>query len=62
MLYIWKKFYTVLYTAFWLQRCRATYEIEQENAYSKGGLFENKIVISKNPFYFRRMLLFARTW
>ena len=42
---IWKKLYTVLYSAFWLQRCWATYKIEQETAYFKGGLFENKIVV-----------------
>ena len=42
---IWKKFYTVLYSAFWLQRCWATYRVEQGIAYFKGGLFENKIVI-----------------
>ena len=42
---IWKKFYTVLYSVFWLQRCWATYKFEQESAYFKGGLFENKIVI-----------------
>ena len=51
----------LLYSAFWLQRRWATYKIKQETAYFKGGLFENKIVISKSPFYFKRMLLFKRT-
>ena len=45
LLYIWKKFHTVLYSAFWLQRCWATLKIEQETAYFKGGLFENKMAI-----------------
>ena len=52
LLYLWKKFYTVLCSAFWLQRCWATYKIEQETVFFKGGLFENNIVISKNTFYF----------
>ena len=42
---IWKKAYTVLYSAFWLQRCWETYKTEQETSYFKGGLFENNIVL-----------------
>ena len=60
LLYIWKKFYPVLYSALWLQRCWATNKIEQETVFFKGGLFENKIVISKDPFYCKRTLSFER--
>ena len=42
---IWKKVYTVLYSAFWLQRCWEAYKTEQETSYVKCGLFENNIVI-----------------
>ena len=58
---IWKKFYTVLYSAFWQQRSWETHKVEQETSFFKGGLFENNIFYLNNLFHFKRMLLFERT-